>query len=195
MISRRVFLLAAAGAPLGACNTAQMAGRPLHVVPAALLVWMIALYRHPAAAGALLGVSIGVIYYPVFLIPLWASFYSRRGGLRFGAGLACTLAAIAGSVALFMPDRLGMFWEHYKDMFNPWRGAGEGLWLHWQPYARLPVTVLWSDFTTGKPDASPKATDIVGIRWVLPTPAGAGTATPTTYPVDITVDNIALIPQ
>jgi lipoprotein-anchoring transpeptidase ErfK/SrfK len=28
MISRRVFLLAAAGAPLGACNTAQMAGRP-----------------------------------------------------------------------------------------------------------------------------------------------------------------------
>ena len=49
--------------------------------------------------------------------------------------------------------------------------------------------------TTGKPDASPKATDIVGIRWVLPTPAGAGTATPTTYPVDITVDNIAFIPQ
>ena len=35
-----------------------------------------------------------------------------------------------------------------------------------------PVTVLWSDFTTGKPDASPKPTDIVGIRWVLPTPAG-----------------------
>jgi hypothetical protein len=58
-----------------------------------------------------------------------------------------------------------------------------------------PIMVLWSDFTTGKPDASPKATDIVGIRWVLPTPAGAGTATPTTYPVDITVDNIAFLPQ
>jgi hypothetical protein len=58
-----------------------------------------------------------------------------------------------------------------------------------------PVTVLWSDFTTGKPDAAPKPTDIVGIRWVLPTPAGAGTATPTTYSLDITVDNIAFIPQ
>ena len=60
-----------------------------------------------------------------------------------GAGL------IAGSVALFMPDRLGMFWEHYKDMFNPWRGAGEGLWLRWQPYARLPVTVLFCCFAIG----------------------------------------------
>ncbi len=58
-----------------------------------------------------------------------------------------------------------------------------------------PVTVLWSDFTTGKPNASPIPADIVGIRWVLPTPAGAGTATPTTYPLDITVDNIAFIPQ
>jgi len=58
-----------------------------------------------------------------------------------------------------------------------------------------PVMVLWSDFTTGKPNASPVPADIVGIRWVLPTPAGAGTATPTTYPLDITVDNIAFIPQ
>lgn len=65
------------------------------------------------------------------------------------------------------------------------------------PVSSSPTTVmvLWSDFTTGKPDASPKPADIVGIRWVLPTPAGAGTASPTTYPLDITVDNIAFIPQ
>jgi hypothetical protein len=57
------------------------------------------------------------------------------------------------------------------------------------------VSVLWTDFTTGKPDAAPLATDIVGIRWVLPTPSGAGTTSPVTYPLDITVDNIAFIPQ
>ncbi len=129
--------------------TAQFAGRLHHAVPAALLVWMIALYRHPLAAGTLLGASIGVIYYPVFLIPLWASFYSRRGWLRFAAGLGCTLAAIAGSVAVFMPDRFGLFWEYYKDMFNPFRGAGEGLWEHWSLYARLPITVLFCCFAIG----------------------------------------------
>ena len=57
------------------------------------------------------------------------------------------------------------------------------------------VTVLWSDFTTGKPDASPAPADIVGIRWVLPTPTGAGTASAVTYSVDLTVDNIAFVAQ
>ena len=58
-----------------------------------------------------------------------------------------------------------------------------------------PVTVLWTDFTTGKPDTGPKPTDIVGIRWVLPTPSSPGTASAATYPLDLTVDNIAFIPQ
>jgi hypothetical protein len=97
----------------------------------------------------LLGLSVGLIYYPVFLIPLWGSFYIRRGGLRFVAGLGCTIAVIAGAVAIFMPDRLGMFWEHYKDIFNPFRGVGEGLWAHWHPYARLPLSVLFCCFALG----------------------------------------------
>jgi hypothetical protein len=126
--------------------TAQFAGRVHHVVPSALLVWMIALYRHPLAAGSLLGACVGLIYYPAFLIPLWASFYSRRGWLRFFAGLGCTLGAIAGSVAIRGELQ---FWEHYKDMFNPWRGAGEGLWLHWYPAARLPISVLFCCFAIG----------------------------------------------
>jgi hypothetical protein len=57
------------------------------------------------------------------------------------------------------------------------------------------VTVLWTDFTTGKPQASVTASDIIGIRWVLPTPASPGTAAATTYPLDLTVDNISFIPQ
>jgi hypothetical protein len=59
----------------------------------------------------------------------------------------------------------------------------------------MTVNVLWTDFTTGKPDGGPKPADIVGIRWVLPTPTGAGTTSAVTYPLDITVDNIAFIPQ
>jgi len=126
--------------------TGHFAGRLTHVAPAALLVWMVAMYRHPLAAGVLLGASIGLIYYPAFLVPLWLSFYSRRGWLRFGAGLLCTVAVIAAVVALTGELR---FWQHYKDMFNPWRGAGEGLWRDWEPYARLPITALFCCFSVG----------------------------------------------
>jgi hypothetical protein len=126
--------------------TAQFAGHVKHVVPAALLVWMIALYRHPLAAGSLLGACVGLIYYPAFLIPLWASFYSRRGWLRFFAGLGCSLTVIVVWVALYGELR---FWEHYKDMFNPFRGAGEGLWLHWHSATRLPISVLFCCFAIG----------------------------------------------
>lgn len=56
------------------------------------------------------------------------------------------------------------------------------------------VTVHWTDFTNGKTtDIAPQPKDIVGIRWILPTPAGAGTTTPTTYPLDITIDDISFV--
>ncbi len=55
------------------------------------------------------------------------------------------------------------------------------------------VTVHWSDFTTGKPDPGPKPADIVGIRWVLPTPAGVGLSAVATYAVDITIDDVTFV--
>ena len=57
------------------------------------------------------------------------------------------------------------------------------------------VTVLWSQFTNGKTNPSPDPAAITGIRWVLPTPGSPGTAAAVTYPLDITVDNIAFVPQ
>ena len=55
------------------------------------------------------------------------------------------------------------------------------------------ITVHFSDFTNGKTDMAPQPKDITGIRWVLPTPAGAGTATPTTYPLDLTIDDVSFV--
>ena len=63
--------------------TAQLTGRVDHALPSALLVWAVAAYRRPMIAGMLMGLAIGVIYYPVFLLPLWLSFYWQRGLLRF----------------------------------------------------------------------------------------------------------------
>jgi hypothetical protein len=67
-----------------------------HVLLAALLVWAIAMYRRPLISGILLGLAIGMFYYPVFLLPLWCSFYWQRGVLRFSAGVVAMIALLVG---------------------------------------------------------------------------------------------------
>jgi hypothetical protein len=61
------------------------------------------------------------------------------------------------------------------------------------PVSATPTTVLWSDFTNGKPKAAVEPGDIIGIRWILPTPVGVGTATVATYPLDITIDDLTFV--
>jgi hypothetical protein len=64
------------------------------------------------------------------------------------------------------------------------------------PIAATPAvqTVLWSDFTTGKPEASVNPSNILSFYWFFPPPVGAGKATPTTYPVDIVIDSLPFVP-
>ncbi len=76
--------------------TAQMTGRVDHVLPAALVVWAVFAYRRPMVAGILLGLATGVIYYPIFLLPLWIGFYWHRGLLRFVVGFIAMLALVLG---------------------------------------------------------------------------------------------------
>jgi len=78
--------------------TAQMTSRVDHVIPAALLVWAVAAYRRPVISGVLVGLSAGVIYYPLFLLPLWCSFYWRRGRWRFVGGVAGVLLLLVLSL-------------------------------------------------------------------------------------------------
>ena len=80
--------------------TAQATPLVGHVIPAALLVWAVEGYRRPLLAGVLLGVVAGLIFYPLFLLPLWCSFYWRRGLVRFAAGFCLALALMVASLAL-----------------------------------------------------------------------------------------------
>jgi hypothetical protein len=70
------------------------------------------------------------------------------------------------------------------------------------PTQMIPITdtptvqsILWSDFSGGKPDANVEASDIVAIHWFFPNPPGAGTTSPTPYKVDITLDDLSFIKQ
>jgi len=122
--------------------TVQMIGRVSHVLPAALLVWAIVAYRWPLVAGMMIGVASGCVYYPLFLLPLWGSFYWRRGFARFLVGF---LAASGGMVALLAYEAGSSteLLEGLRSMFGLWlpRHTGlAGIWaLGWEPVFRLPI--------------------------------------------------------
>jgi hypothetical protein len=124
--------------------TAQMTGHVDHVLPAALLLWAVVLYRRPALAGILIGLAISVVYYPLFLLPLWLSFYRQRGLARFLFGVLGAATVMVLSL-VFVSTDLMSFWLKVQQMFALWVPRVEGLhgiWaLGWHPWYRLPVIV------------------------------------------------------
>jgi len=139
--------------------TAQTTGRVDHALPAMLLVWAVFSYRRPYFAGLFLGVMGGLVYYPLFLFPLWLSFYWQRGARRFVVG---TLTALGVMVLLLVINRaisdgqvvdgvvvgtsesLGqMLVKMFGLMMPPMRDLS-GIWgLGWQPMYRLPILVAF----------------------------------------------------
>jgi hypothetical protein len=71
-----------------------------HIGPAAFSLLAFALLHRPTWSGAALAVSIGALFYPVFLVPAWAGFYWNRGRelRRFAVGFAVACAVIGTSV-------------------------------------------------------------------------------------------------
>ena len=127
--------------------TAQLTGRVDHVLPAALLVWAVEAYRRPFSAGVFMGLAIGTIYYPLFLLPLWLSFYWQRGFMRFGAGVLTAIAVLTVTL-IFTSDNAAMFWTQLKSMFAWPALAGKGSEGFWSfdfidPVYRIPVVAAF----------------------------------------------------
>jgi hypothetical protein len=122
--------------------TSQMTGRVEHALPAALMIWAVACYRQPTIAGVLIGLAAGVVYYPLFLLPLWLSFYWPRGLMRFISGLSYSLITCVLAL-FFFSQNMTEFLQYLKEMFGFWlpRTEGlEGIWaLGWDELYRLPV--------------------------------------------------------
>lgn len=132
--------------------THQMVGRIDHFLPAALIVWAVFFYRRPLIAGFLLGLAGGLVFYPVFLIPLWCAFYASRGWSRFVGGLAIAAGVVVGVVASF-PSFPPMAWGDAL-----WSLAGfpafagetrDGLWLYVNPLYRIPVMAAFGAMGAG----------------------------------------------
>jgi hypothetical protein len=128
--------------------TAFMIGRIDHALPAALVVGAVAAYRRPVFSGILLGLAGGLTFYPLFLLPLWCSYYWQRGLIRFVVsvaaillGLVLLLAATAGGAAKFIGE--------FKTTFG-W-GLLHGVDGFWQdkPVFRYPVLAVFVALCVG----------------------------------------------
>lgn len=121
--------------------TALWTGSVMHALPASLLVWAVVLYRWPFFAGMMIGLALGTIYYPAFLLPLWCSFYWFRGLKRFVTGvllmiaiLVFTMAVTATSTDQLVADLLRMFGLRLPATTN----LG-GIWQTWSSVYRYPI--------------------------------------------------------
>jgi hypothetical protein len=121
--------------------TAMWTGSVTHALPAALVVWAIVLYRRPLFAGAMLGLAFGTIYYPMFLLPLWISFYWRRGLIRFLLGFFAMVGVLVITLAFTSSD-MAMFLARLQQMFGIQFPVGEqlrGAWQFWNEVYRYPI--------------------------------------------------------
>jgi len=106
-----------------------------HVLPAACLTWAFACYRRPAVAGVLLGLACGTLFFAVFLLPLWAVFYGRRGSIRFGMSLGIVAAIVLFTVAMTSSDTDSFLnrlvqtanWTVYRLFSDTPPGSGNGI--------------------------------------------------------------------
>ena len=169
-IGRRVFDDAGSGVAMVALYlllpcTAYRVGEVNHVLPAAFLLWAVALWKRPTASGSLVAMACGTLVFPVFLVPLWVSFYGRRGWKPFTIGFVATAVVLFGSFALisrdwqqFVEQTTGVM-QHYRtvleapvreatsevaaDLTSPeatefWQASS-----YWEPY-RLPVVAIFA---------------------------------------------------
>ena len=119
--------------------TANFTSRIDHVVPAALLVWAIQAYRRPVFAGIFVGLAAGLIWCPLFLLPLWCSFYWRRGLLRFSLAVLVVLGIVAASLA-FMPSSLGSYKDQFCQTFGVWHVHSHDIHGFWE---EVPAQFRW----------------------------------------------------
>ena len=89
--------------------TAYNVGQFNHVLPAALITWAFVAYRKPVVSGVLLGLACGTLVFPLFLLPIWAAFYGRKGAPRFVLALTGVAVVLLASLALTSIDSDSFF--------------------------------------------------------------------------------------
>jgi hypothetical protein len=131
--------------------TALFVAQHHHVWPTALVIWAIVAYRMPTLSGAIMGLAVGTVYIPVVTLPIWISFYWKRGAGRFfmacvffmalGLALAGLAFWLEGELQARIRDLLSLpAWQVWK------APTTESFWtaVHWA--YRIPIFIAYAAF-------------------------------------------------
>jgi hypothetical protein len=132
--------------------TGLYVGQIEHVLPMALFLATILVYRRPTLCGIALGIATAATYFPLFAVPIWVSFYRQRGVGRFLVAFVLTVAAGLGYLAFTLAQngeleaslRLAL----NSSAWQPWSNSSglEGFWSG-VPWAyRIPLFLLFLSF-------------------------------------------------
>jgi len=131
--------------------TAFHVGQIHHVWPSALLVWAVACYRRPILAGVLLGLAAGSVFFPVLLLPVWLSFFWRRGAGRFAVAFVLSAAISLAVASLFLLEEANVLASLQSTLnlaeWQAWKvPTTDGFWkgIHWA--YRIPVFIAFLAF-------------------------------------------------
>jgi hypothetical protein len=122
-----------------------------HALPAALLTWAVFCYRRPWLTGLLLGIATGMFFFPLFVLPVWLSFYRGRGAERFLGSFLLTAGASVGlsGLVLWLDGQLaeGLHLTLSHSEWHLWSvTAQEGIWRGVHGAYRLPVFIGYMAF-------------------------------------------------
>ncbi len=125
--------------------TFYQCGEVIHVLPAGLVVWAFVFWRKPVVAGVLLGLACGTLFFPIFLLPVWAAFYGRAKFVRFAAALLIVGTCLLGSLALTSADPSSFSRQTFGaidwSVLSFRSGDASGFWGAGMNAYRLPVFV------------------------------------------------------
>ncbi|GHT23913.1 hypothetical protein FACS189419_08440 [Planctomycetales bacterium] len=126
--------------------SSQMIGSLDHLVPAALILWAVALYRRPLFAGLAIGTAGALVWYPFLLFPLWSGFYWHKGLYRFISGFVLSAGAFA-VLLLFSPTDWGTYYEQLLHLAGKTSliifSSPDGFWMREDMYYRVPIFTLY----------------------------------------------------
>jgi hypothetical protein len=108
-------------------------------------------YRRPMLTGAILGVATAGTYFPLFVLPIWLSFYREQGSGRFLTAfllsLALCLYGISASLEQYGELDQSIQLAMDSAAWQPWKvPATESFWtgVHWA--YRIPVFLVFLSF-------------------------------------------------
>jgi len=130
----------------------QMIGRLDHVIPAALILGAVVLYRRPLFAGLCIGTAAVLVWYPLCLILLWCGFYRNKGWIRFLIGTASALLTGALLLCFSLPEwgTLGEQMLHLlgKSAFMIF-SRPDGFWTADDMFYRIPILAVFGVVCVG----------------------------------------------